>query len=117
MATAWTYTRVWLFPCRLGHTRVDGSGVTWPQPPSLGYVRGPTWWRRDLQGRITVRIDSRPEALSSIGSETEILGGTPRFRGTRVPVDSLIDDLEAGHTMDEFLDNLSSVTREAAFAL
>ena len=37
-------------------------------------------------------------------------------RGTRVPVDSLIDYLEAGDTLDEFLDNFPSVTREAAIA-
>jgi uncharacterized protein (DUF433 family) len=44
------------------------------------------------------------------------MGGTSCFRGTRVPVDSLIDYLEAGDTLDEFLDNFPSVTREAAIA-
>ncbi len=53
---------------------------------------------------------------SVIVSDPEILGGTPRFRGTRVPVDTLIDYLEAGDTLDEFLDNFPSVTREAAIA-
>jgi uncharacterized protein (DUF433 family) len=53
---------------------------------------------------------------SVIVSDPEILGGTPCFRGTRVPVDSLIDYLEAGDTLDEFLDNFPSVTREAAIA-
>ena len=43
-------------------------------------------------------------------------GGAPCFRGTRVPVDSLIDYLEAGDTLDEFLDNFPSVSREAAVA-
>jgi uncharacterized protein (DUF433 family) len=42
--------------------------------------------------------------------------GTPCFRGTRVPVDSLIDSLEAGDTLDVFLDNFPSVSREAAIA-
>lgn len=56
------------------------------------------------------------ERESVIVSDPEILGGTPCFRGTRVPVDSLIDYLEAGDTLDEFLDNFPSVTREAAIA-
>ena len=51
---------------------------------------------------------------SVIVTDHEILGGTPCFRGTRVPVDSLIDYLEAGDTLDEFLDNFPSVSREAA---
>jgi uncharacterized protein (DUF433 family) len=53
---------------------------------------------------------------SVVVSDAEILGGTPCFRGTRVPVDSLIDYLEAGDTLDEFLDNFPSVTRKAAIA-
>jgi uncharacterized protein (DUF433 family) len=53
---------------------------------------------------------------SVIVSDPEILGGIPCFRGTRVPVDSLIDYLEAGDPLDEFLDNFPSVTRDAAVA-
>lgn len=56
------------------------------------------------------------ERESVIVADPEILGGTPCFRGTRVPVDSLIDYLEAGDTLDEFLDNFPSVSREAAIA-
>ena len=53
---------------------------------------------------------------SVIVSDPEILGGTPCFRGTRVPVDSLIDYLQAGDSLDEFLDTFPSVRREAAIA-
>ena len=53
---------------------------------------------------------------SVVMSDPEILGGTPCFRGTPVPVDSLIDYLEAGDSLDEFLDNFPSVSREAAIA-
>jgi uncharacterized protein (DUF433 family) len=53
---------------------------------------------------------------SVIFSDPEILGGTPCFSGTRVPVDSLIDYLEAGDSLDEFLDNFPSVSRDAAIA-
>lgn len=56
------------------------------------------------------------EVESVIVSDPEILGGTPCFRGPRVPVDSLINYLEAGDTLNEFLDNFPSVTREAAIA-
>jgi len=53
---------------------------------------------------------------SAVVSDPEILGGTPCFRGTRVPVDSMIDYLEAGDSLDEFLDNFPSVSHEAAIA-
>ena len=53
---------------------------------------------------------------SVVVTDPDILGGTPCFRGTRVPVDSLIDYLEAGDSLDEFLDNFPSVSREAAVA-
>jgi len=56
------------------------------------------------------------ESTSVIVSDPEILGGVPVFRGTRVPVDTLIDYLEAGDPLDEFLDNFPSVTRSAAVA-
>jgi len=56
------------------------------------------------------------ERESVIIKDPEILVGTPCFRGTRVPVDSLIDYLDAGDTLDEFLDNFPSVSREAAIA-
>jgi len=48
--------------------------------------------------------------------DAEILSGTPVFRGTRVPFQNLLDYLEGGETLDEFLDDFPSVTREAAIA-
>ena len=53
-----------------------------------------------------------PDAL--INRDPEILGGTPVFFGTRVPVRALIDYLEAGDTLDEFLDNHPTVSRDQA---
>jgi uncharacterized protein (DUF433 family) len=47
----------------------------------------------------------------------EILGGQPVFTGTRVPVESLFDHLELGVSLDEFLDDFPTVTREQAIAL
>lgn len=46
--------------------------------------------------------------------DASILGGTPVFRGTRVPFQTLLDYLEGGQTLDEFLDDFPTVTREAA---
>ena len=52
-----------------------------------------------------------------ITSTPERLGGTPVFAGTRVPVQTLIEYLEAGHPLDQFLDDFPSVTREHAVAV
>ena len=52
-----------------------------------------------------------------IHSDPEIMGGTPVFAGTRVPVQTLVDYLAAGDPLDEFLDNFPSVTREQAVAV
>ena len=49
-------------------------------------------------------------------SDPEILGGTPVFVGTRVPVKALLDYLEGGHRLDDFLDDFPTVTREQAVA-
>ncbi len=51
-----------------------------------------------------------------VHSDPEILGGTPVFVGTRVPVKSLYDYLEAGDSLNEFLESFPSVTREQAVA-
>lgn len=51
-----------------------------------------------------------------IHSDPEILGGTPVFVGTRVPAQALFDYLEAGESLDAFLDAFPTVTREQAIA-
>ena len=53
----------------------------------------------------------------AITASLDRLGGAPVFAGTRVPVQSLIDYLEAGHPLDQFLDEFPSVTREHAIAV
>jgi uncharacterized protein (DUF433 family) len=53
---------------------------------------------------------------SAVHSDPEILGGTPVFVGTRVPVHALIDYIEGGHALDRFLDDFPSVSRELAIA-
>ena len=49
-----------------------------------------------------------------IRSSQDVLGGTPVFAGTRVPVKNLIDYLQVGDDLNEFLDDFPSVTREHA---
>lgn len=53
---------------------------------------------------------------SVVHSDPEIVSGEPVFVGTRVPVRNLLDWLEGGHTLDEFLDNFPSVRRQQAIA-
>jgi uncharacterized protein (DUF433 family) len=48
--------------------------------------------------------------------DPQVLGGTPVFAGTRVPLKNLIDYLEGGHPLDDFLEDFPSVTREQVVA-
>ncbi len=53
--------------------------------------------------------------LSEIVSvQPDVMHGTPVFAGTRVPIQALLDYLEAGDSLDDFLDDFPSVTREQA---
>ena len=52
-----------------------------------------------------------------VRSDPDILGGTPVFVGTRVPIQSLFDYLEGGDTLDEFLRQFPSVRRDQAIAV
>lgn len=54
---------------------------------------------------------------SIISVSPEIMGGTPVFAGTRVPVQTLLDYLKAGESIDDFLDGFPTVTREQVIAL
>ena len=58
--------------------------------------------------RSTITIDEL------IIRDNEIMSGTPVFKGTRVPIKNLIDYLEAGDDLDEFLDDFPSVSRDQA---
>ncbi len=56
-------------------------------------------------------------ASDLITVDPDILGGTPVFKGTRVPVKTLFDYLEANYTLEEFLECFPSVTRDMACRL
>jgi len=53
---------------------------------------------------------------SAVHRDSQILGGTPVFRGTRVPLQALFDYVEAGDPLERFLDHFPSVSREQAVA-
>ena len=63
---------------------------------------------------MTLVIDEQELRRLPVSIDPEVLSGTPVFTGTRVPVDALIANLEAGLTVDAFLDNFPSVSREQA---
>lgn len=55
--------------------------------------------------------------VEAISRDSRILGGTPVFAGTRVPVRNLLDCLEGGYSIDEFLEDFPTVRREQAIAV
>jgi uncharacterized protein (DUF433 family) len=61
---------------------------------------------------MTLVISEKEIGQLPIIADPEIVSGAPVFQGTRVPVEALINNLEAGLTLDEFLDNFPTVTRE-----
>ena len=65
--------------------------------------------------RMDYRADMNTDDLITI--DPEILGGTPVFKGTRVPVETLFDYLEGNYTLDEFLECFPTVTRSMAVNL
>ena len=65
---------------------------------------------------MTVVLDETEIESLPITIDPEIVSGTPVFSGTRVPIDALINNLEAGLTLDEFLDNFPTVTRNSMYS-
>jgi uncharacterized protein (DUF433 family) len=72
--------------------------------------------RTSAIGLLYSIVESAMADAQVVHSDPEILGGTPVFVGTRVPVRSLYDYLEAGDSLDEFLESFPSVSREQAVA-
>jgi uncharacterized protein (DUF433 family) len=71
-------------------------------------------WAASAAGRAGLVNVMDPKQI--VHTDPEILGGTPVFVGTRVPVDALIDFLEGGDTIEDFLENYPGVSREQAVA-
>jgi uncharacterized protein (DUF433 family) len=70
--------------------------------------------RADLHRQID---ELSAERLAVVERSSDVLGGLPVFRGTRVPVSALLDYLAAGDSLDTFIDDFPSVRREQAIAL
>ena len=72
-------------------------------------------------GPIAIERLLAPRYASSmqrvISSDPEVMGGTAVFAGTRVPIQTLLDYLRGGETIDDFLDGFPTVTREQVLAL
>ena len=66
---------------------------------------------------MSLVIDEEVVESLPINIDPEIMSGIPVFDGTRVPVDALFNNLSAGISLDEFLDNFPTVTREQALAV
>jgi uncharacterized protein (DUF433 family) len=79
----------------------------------IGFGSPGRHWREDI-AILTSTGNSMSSQDSVIVKNSKILGGTPVFRGTRVPFQALLDYLEGGETLDEFLEDFPSITREAA---
>ena len=63
---------------------------------------------------MNLAIDEKELKQLPITIDPEIVSGTPVFKGTRVPVEALLINLEAGLSLDEFLGNFPTVTRQQA---
>ena len=67
----------------------------------------------------SLRTDPRVNTMTPnpvVSIDSEVMGGTPVFVGTRVPIQSLFDYLEGGETLDEFLRQFPSVSRKQTVA-
>lgn len=71
-------------------------------------------WEKPISVNRRKNFSLNFSQTSEIISEKEILSGTPVFRGTRVPVSTLLDNLETGVSLNEFLENFPTVKREQA---
>jgi uncharacterized protein (DUF433 family) len=58
-----------------------------------------------------------PENSPIVSMSLETMGGTPVFAGTRVPIQTLLDYLKAGESIDDFLDGFPTVSKEQVIAL
>ncbi len=73
----------------------------------------PAYWHR-IQSLLGDHMTTPTQPLFS--TSPEVLGGTPVFQGTRVPAQTLIEYLEGGKTIDDFLEGFPTVTRAQVIA-
>ena len=102
-------------PGRLESSKRSGQSsrfdVGEPLQRLLGNTGRPAMVRGGILEREGLELPAKSEVVHS---DPDIMSGTPVFAGTRVPVQSLFDYLEAGDTLDAFLRQFPSVSREQA---
>jgi uncharacterized protein (DUF433 family) len=76
-------------------------------PSRWGTIISVGWVVASVENNRRVQVDV-------VSRRSDVMSGTPVFAGTRVPVQNLIDYLEGGETLDQFLDDFPSVRREQA---
>ncbi len=136
----WASRPVPALPVSHFEVRRTSAKVNWPSPSGVT-IKRPfaygasvcSWPPAQRHEPVHVENPSRPRPSASyfgvhhgamnmtqlseiLHSDPQILGGTPVFVGTRVPVQSLFDYLEGGETLDEFLRQFPSVSRDQAIA-
>jgi uncharacterized protein (DUF433 family) len=89
--------------------RGAASGLNWSIPAEARITR------REFAALVDVAVWYRA-MNTAISSNPEIMGGTPCLAGTRVPFQTLLDYLVGGDSLDEFLEDFPSVSRECAVA-
>jgi uncharacterized protein (DUF433 family) len=104
-----------------GYDVRTGTGGDLPENPEVAFtLPHPCSGNRMSHGVSFGRTSAREQTMagsSVIHSDPEILGGTPVFVGTRVPLKNLIDYLEGGHPLDDFLDDFPTVSREQVLSV
>ena len=70
--------------------------------------------REDILAALefALKLSSLPHQQATISRSHDVMGGTPVFAGTRVPVQTVLDYLEAGESIDDFLEGFPTVSRE-----
>lgn len=94
-----------------GMVRDDSARFCSKVPLKLLYSGG---WHRIAGTKKEAAMPTPKRPL--ITTSSDVLGGTPVFAGTRVPVQTLIEYLEGGETIDDFLEGFPTVTREQVIA-
>mgnify|MGYP001298846963 CR=1 FL=1 len=74
-------------------------------------------WEKPIHVNRKITFSLNLHRAFEIDSDKDILSGTPVFRGTRVPVSALLDNLENGVSLDEFIENFPTVKREQAIKI
>jgi uncharacterized protein (DUF433 family) len=93
----------------LGTAKIGENGVKW----CMGVIFLGWLVSAYLANFVTLWI---MELKDLISIDADVLGGQPVFKGTRVPIETLFDHLEAGVSLDEFLEDFPTVSKQQAIA-